>query len=329
MTADQIIQEAMKRIDSAKEDATSVRALNAMLAIWPADSKGIAAEAAKHGMGRLETNEQGVITKICYPNGELLRHNEAGGTTIKKVEASADWTIVVDPQTVRQREAEAMLADPECQPVTAQMVEAGMAAFQAGEDDFKASDVTMIYRAMAALAPDGLAPVLAEATDTFQRLQLRVDSLHETARRLYDERNAARADAIEAGNEIRRLRMENLTQRDRIEGLEGEAAAMEILRGHDAETIASLSDALMRVNDQGKRDYIGPTETVETTAGPVKQAVPDPVHENFHRAIGDVIDGKVMSGAREQMRKALDSVPKEKAPFPVKIGFGDPRRIGG
>lgn len=65
--------------------------------------------------------------------------------------------------------------------------------------------------------------------------------------------------------------------------------------------------------------------------GPVKdgKAVPDPVHEQFHRAVGDVIAGKVIPAARRQMEEALKSVPKEKAPFPSGVGFGDPRRIGG
>ena len=45
-------------------------------------------------------------------------------------------------------------------------------------------------------------------------------------------------------------------------------------------------------------DYHGPTQD--------GQPVPDEVHERFHRAIGDVLNGHVIPKAREQMRDALN-----------------------
>jgi hypothetical protein len=52
--------------------------------------------------------------------------------------------------------------------------------------------------------------------------------------------------------------------------------------------------------------------------GPVKdgQAIPDPVHEQFHRAVGDVLAGKVIPSARKQMRDALDKAPTGEKTMP-------------
>lgn len=67
-----------------------------------------------------------------------------------------------------------------------------------------------------------------------------------------------------------------------------------------------------------------------TYNGPVVngKAVPDDVHERFHKAIGDVMAGKVMHEARKQMQESLKNAPKEKTPFPTGVDSSDPRRIG-
>jgi hypothetical protein len=70
----------------------------------------------------------------------------------------------------------------------------------------------------------------------------------------------------------------------------------------------------------GNLDYNGPTKD--------GKAVPDPAHERFHGAIGDVLAGNIIPAARRQMQEALKSCPKEKAPFPVVGGKDDQRRIG-
>jgi hypothetical protein len=64
--------------------------------------------------------------------------------------------------------------------------------------------------------------------------------------------------------------------------------------------------------------------------GPVKdgKAIDDAPHEQFHRAVGDVIAGKIIPAARRQMEDALRQAPKEKAPFPVGGSRDDLRRIG-
>jgi hypothetical protein len=61
-------------------------------------------------------------------------------------------------------------------------------------------------------------------------------------------------------------------------------------------------------------------ETAHDYHGPVKdgKAVPDEVHERFHRSIGDVLAGRVIPEARRQMQEALKAAPKDKAPFPVR-----------
>ena len=70
----------------------------------------------------------------------------------------------------------------------------------------------------------------------------------------------------------------------------------------------------------GDHDYNGPTEN--------GKAVSDPVHERFHGAIGDVLAGKVMPAAREQMRKALDKAPAEQKRFPLNVLRFDRQEIG-
>lgn len=79
--------------------------------------------------------------------------------------------------------------------------------------------------------------------------------------------------------------------------------------------------AILATSEPGAHDYHGPVAD--------GRAVPDPVHERFHGSIGDVLAGKVLPKAREQMREALDRAPKEKAPFPAVVALGDRRRIGG
>jgi hypothetical protein len=70
----------------------------------------------------------------------------------------------------------------------------------------------------------------------------------------------------------------------------------------------------------GDHIYNGPVENGKT--------VPDTVHERFHKAIGDVMAGKVMHEARKQMQESLKNAPKEKTPFPTGVDHSDHRRIG-
>ena len=78
------------------------------------------------------------------------------------------------------------------------------------------------------------------------------------------------------------------------------------------EELLRLNRDLMSLNDEflsrltakatkaepGDHDYHGPVVDGKT--------VSDEVHERFHGAIGDVLAGKVMPKAREQMREALN-----------------------
>jgi hypothetical protein len=60
----------------------------------------------------------------------------------------------------------------------------------------------------------------------------------------------------------------------------------------------------------GNHDYHGPTKPDPDNP---KRRVPvaNPEHKRFHEAIGDVMAGKIIAPAREQMRKALDAAPKD------------------
>ena len=105
--------------------------------------------------------------------------------------------------------------------------------------------------------------------------------------------------------------------------------------------IAELTRLLAISEKPGDHDYHGPTESVPhpTLEGQsIRRATPDPTHEQFHRAVGDVLAGKIIPEARRQMEDALKRpLPDAPAgastskPMPGKAlsGFGgDPRRIG-
>lgn len=64
--------------------------------------------------------------------------------------------------------------------------------------------------------------------------------------------------------------------------------------------------------------------------GPVKdgKAIEDEVHERFHKAIGDVMDGKVIPDAQKQMKDALDKAPKPKPAFPVRAAGAHAVAVG-
>lgn len=64
--------------------------------------------------------------------------------------------------------------------------------------------------------------------------------------------------------------------------------------------------------EAGNHDYHGPVVD--------GKAVSDPVHENFHKAVGDVLSGKVIHEARRQMQEALKNAPRdaEVKSFPTK-----------
>lgn len=98
--------------------------------------------------------------------------------------------------------------------------------------------------------------------------------------------------------------------------------------------------AALMAEEPGNHDYHGPTETVPhpTIDGQTeRRAVPDPVHERFHGAVGDVLAGKVMGAARRQMQEALKQAPKDdpttastSKPMPGQASSSgiDPRRMG-
>ena len=95
-----------------------------------------------------------------------------------------------------------------------------------------------------------------------------------------------------------------------------------------------LEPFVSAVPSDEQHDYNGPTATDRDG---IRHPVPDPVHERFHKAVGDVIAGRVIPAARKQMEDALKRTPPEpstsastgKAMPDKSLGTGgDPRRIG-
>ena len=72
----------------------------------------------------------------------------------------------------------------------------------------------------------------------------------------------------------------------------------------------------------GNHDYIGPASRGKS-GNP-----PDPVHEQFHRAVGDVLAGRVIPEARRQMEEALKNAPKEPVSAPGAILRGNKANVG-
>lgn len=73
-------------------------------------------------------------------------------------------------------------------------------------------------------------------------------------------------------------------------------------------------------------DYIGPTRE-----GPdgKKEAIPDPVHERVHEVVRDVLAGRVLPRAREQLRDALGT-PQPDSPTTASTSRPMPgRALGG
>ncbi len=61
--------------------------------------------------------------------------------------------------------------------------------------------------------------------------------------------------------------------------------------------------------EPGDHDYHGPVGPPDATGQ--RRAIPDPVHERFHGAVGDVLAGRVQPEARRQMQEALKAAPKD------------------
>lgn len=73
------------------------------------------------------------------------------------------------------------------------------------------------------------------------------------------------------------------------------------------------------VRAEGPRpDYHGPTTRGDDGRS---YPVPDTVHERFHESVNDVLDGKILPAAREQMKDALARAPQpELASRPLSPG---------
>lgn len=150
------------------------------------------------------------------------------------------------------------------------------------------------------LDPSGKIEGIPEPSDANQMLLAQIVGLKEMARLLTADTHAA--------------------VRER-EAAESQMAAMSVhitTLGADRDDWKRRAEAaermLVPVEPPGDHEYHGPTtsEPHPTLEGQVvKRAVQDETHERFHKAVGDVIAGKVMPAAREQMRRELDRAPPD------------------
>lgn len=92
---------------------------------------------------------------------------------------------------------------------------------------------------------------------------------------------------------------------------------------------------LLASDAPGDHPYHGPLSKPDENGK--RTPVPDETHERFHKSIGDVLSGKILPKAREQMADALKRSPPDapttastSKPMPGKaLGLhGDPRRLG-
>lgn len=194
-------------------------------------------------------------------------------------------------------------------PVTPDMIEAAKAASEI-EDGFALDeDFAAIYRAMHAVAP---VPLVSEAEDRSAELT--------------KERDEARRDAF---------RLHSMVRPGVSVSPHTDNSDAHLIWWPDKLPIPRFNPdgtfSLLPTTEPGNHDYNGPTETVPHPDLPgrtVQRAVSDPVHENFHRAVGDVLAGKVIPAARRQMQEALKSAPKESTHAPDAILRGNKASVG-
>lgn len=73
-------------------------------------------------------------------------------------------------------------------------------------------------------------------------------------------------------------------------------------------TLAGIIDTI-RAEPPGEHPYHGPLGAPDEHGQ--RRAVPDPAHERFHQSVGDIIAGKILPKAREQMAEALKQTPPD------------------
>ncbi len=213
-------------------------------------------------------------------------------------------------------------------PVTEEMIAAGRAILQPAIylQDFPTL-LGAIYRVMHAVAP---VPLVSEAEDALHHAKAE-------ALRLRTERDQARFAlvdmrlAAEVGNGLIdqncALGATKERLRDEIAVLEADHATL--LQAHaslgdrfvsQVEEIVTLRRRLALPVEPQSHDYIGPVVH--------GKPVDDAVHERAYQVVGDILGGKLLPKAREQLSAALRRAPQEKPAFPVKLMAQDRRRRG-
>ena len=143
---------------------------------------------------------------------------------------------------------------------------------------------------------------------------------------LVQERDAAtranqdlRALNSETQRHLEERRVISYEQKTQLAGREAYVLELE-------EEVTELRKRLWLPVEPGNHDYHGPTKPDPDTGRPVP--VPDPVHERFHGAVGDVLSGRVIPEASRQMQEALKNAPKEPSRPTNLTSTDDSRRIG-
>jgi hypothetical protein len=85
--------------------------------------------------------------------------------------------------------------------------------------------------------------------------------------------------------------------------------------------VAELRAKLSRLPEERSPDYHGPLN---------EDGLPksDTIHERVHEVVRDVLAGRVLKPARDQLRDALDKTPKPKPDFPLRALAFPNQKIG-
>lgn len=193
------------------------------------------------------------------------------------------------------------------------------------------------YRAMAAVAPNPRNVPYGDYDKAMQRITELEAVLVDRDSRYLDELTTRDKQITELHSEGRRLfnlvlqRNQTIADRDReIVQLRAEREAWKYLY---EVSVPSSDQRMVAADEAGSHPYHGPTKPVTDANGNVtgRESVPDPVHERAHGVIGDIMAGRVIRPARDQMEKALaDAKVKDTTiPKPIRnIAPADPRRMG-
>jgi hypothetical protein len=330
MTEDEIVGQALAKLDD-EADPNKLDALASMNAF-----------SASYWREAMTDAVQALNAAGALPS---LRPNDSVGPPVETLESAAIEEMVRPPRCAAGQRLISYPSDrssfgPRVE-VTAEMRYAGLQQLHENDGEETEEAAACVFRAMHAAAP---VPLVSEAENALRRALLRIvgdmpspdEDPWERCRGIAcaalgyarpkplpgSERTT---DLINAYAEIARLHdalkvRTDEREQSRIENVAlGQMWAGVMAEVQEAHAEIARLRAMLPAEGAGP-NYHGPTKD--------GKAVDDPVHERFHESVQDVLAGKVMQPARDQMRKALDGVPAEKVGPNIVTRNDDPRRMG-